>query len=349
MRGVSDIPETLAPVQQVLVEALLEVERVFDRELASELPPVEQLCRHIERYRGKMLRPSLVILSGLVAHPDAGATHPDDLASLITERHHMAGAVCEMIHMATLVHDDVLDEADMRRRGETVNRLRGNETAVMLGDYLIASSYHLCALIRDHRTSEALAATSQRLCTGELLQLHHRDDLSLDEPTYFEIIDRKTAVLIAESCRLGAHHGGASDGAREALGEFGRLMGLAFQIRDDLLDLTGDEAVVGKSIGKDLEKGKLTLPMIRHLREVSATERAETIRLAQRAETPDAGGDTAACELAQRLRESGAVRHAEATVADLIDRGLGQLHTLPDSAARAFLMHIARATAERAF
>lgn len=138
MRGVVDIPEELAAVQERIVGGLSRVESVFADRLSSDLLPVDAMCRHVERYRGKMLRPTLVMLCGMACGDDAAGCG---------EQHAVAGAVCEMVHMATLVHDDVLDEAEVRRRGKTLNELRGNEAAVILGDYLIASAYALCVAV----------------------------------------------------------------------------------------------------------------------------------------------------------------------------------------------------------
>ena len=249
---------------QPLATALEAVASIFERQLASEFPAVESLCNHVGRYRGKMLRPTLTLLSGLAAREgDLAALESDDLRRL--------AAVFEMIHMATLVHDDVLDEADDRRGGATVNRLNDNETAVMLGDYLISNAFHLAASIGDADLTERIGRVTNTLCEGELIQLHHRDDLGLDLETYLATIRRKTAVLVGACGSLGARVAGGSDVAGEALGIFGERLGIAFQIRDDVFDLDGDAAVVGKSVGRDLAKGKLTLPMILLLDGADAT------------------------------------------------------------------------------
>ncbi|RPG15142.1 MAG: polyprenyl synthetase family protein [Phycisphaera sp. TMED9] len=240
---------------QPLMTTLEVVAELFERQLASEFPAVESLCRHVSRYRGKMLRPTLTLLSGVAAMDgDIGVLESKDLRRL--------SAVFEMIHMATLVHDDVLDEADHRRGGETVNRLNDNETAVMLGDYLISNAFHLAATIGDADLTERIGRVTNTLCEGELIQLHHRDDLGLDLDTYLATIRRKTAVLVGACGRLGARVAGGSEATAAALGIFGEHLGVAFQIRDDVFDLEGETAVVGKSVGRDLAKGKLTLPMI---------------------------------------------------------------------------------------
>jgi octaprenyl-diphosphate synthase len=335
-----DIPAELGPVQALLAEGLARVERRFDEHLASELLPVERLCAHIERYRGKMLRPSLVMLAGL-------ACGQRD----ISEEHVTIAAVCEMVHMATLVHDDVLDEAENRRRGRTVNHLYGNEAAVILGDYLIAGAYHLCTTIDSLAAARLIGEVSMTLCGGELLQLHHRDDYSLDEPTYFAILDRKTAALIGVSCRLGAMLAGAGEPTQAALEAFGRQLGIAFQIQDDLIDLLGSESVTGKSVGKDLEKGKLTLPVLLHLGGLEAGERGRLLdRLAAAGgERGTAGARWAAGLLRDELIASGAVDGARERARSLVAEARGRLGVLGPSPARAMLDLMARAVVERDF
>ncbi len=307
------------PLAALLARELEDVTVIFERQLASELSAVNGLCVHVEQYRGKMLRPTLVLLSGIAA-----AGEPCD-GSALTDRHRILAAVVEMIHMATLVHDDVLDEAEIRRRGATVNHLWGNEAAVMLGDYLISNSFHLCSQIGDPAINLALGEVTNTLCEGELAQLHHRNDYGIDEATYLEIVRRKTASLIGACCRLGGVLSGADAAVTDALFRTGIALGVAFQIQDDLLDLIGDERVVGKSLGKDLGKGKMTLPMIEHLAGASQHERGDALRLIE-------SGDTAS--LAAILHASGAVDASRAAAARFVDDARGELHALPSSAAR---------------
>ncbi len=339
MQSYLDIPRELAPVQAMVAEGLRRVERRFDEQLASDLLPVERLCAHIERYRGKMLRPTLVMLSGLAC----GGRE-------ITDEHVTVGAVCEMVHMATLVHDDVLDEAENRRRGRTVNHLYGNEAAVILGDYLIAGAYHLCTSLGSVEAARLIGEVSMTLCAGELLQLHFRDDYSLDEATYFEIIERKTAALIGVACRLGARLAGADDPTCAAMDEFGRRLGVAFQIQDDLLDLVGDESVVGKSVGKDLEKGKLTLPVLLRLAELAPAERGRFLALLEAAAVrAGEAREHAAAALRSDLLESGAIAGAVQRARALVEEARTRLRILPAGPAREMLDLMARAVVERRY
>jgi octaprenyl-diphosphate synthase len=332
MPGLIEFAPVHQPLAGLLSDQLGEVTLIFERQLASDLSAVNSLCLHVEQYRGKMLRPTMLLLSGLAAR--GGNADP----AALTDRHRTVGAVVEMIHMATLVHDDVLDEAEVRRRGATLNSLRGNEAAVMLGDYLISNAFHLCSTIRDPSINLALGEVTNTICAGELLQLHHRDDFSIDEATYFEIIRRKTASLIGECARLGARLSGAGPEIAAALGRIGQLLGMAFQIQDDLLDLTGEPAVVGKSLGRDLAKGKLTLPVIRHLATVDPLGRGRTLRLLERRD---------ALSLRGCLLEGGAVESTHRTATDLVRQAQTEISRLPAGSAANALHSLAEAVITR--
>jgi octaprenyl-diphosphate synthase len=339
MRGVLDIPEELSEMQSRVAEALLDVERVFAEQLASDLLPVDAMCAHVERYRGKMLRPTLVMLCGAAADPGS---------VFGSEAHVIAGAVCEMVHMATLVHDDVLDEAEIRRRGKTLNELRGNEAAVILGDYLIASAYALCSSLDSPVPSRIVGNASAVMCTGELLQLHNRENLSLDEETYFEILERKTAALIGASCELGAlcsiGFDRSGDPIARALRSYGTSIGVAFQIQDDVLDLTGTEEVVGKSVGKDLEKGKMTYPVIHHLSSAHSLQRGRSLAWIK---TIADGDPAATAELVAAIRETGSIEAARTRAEELVEQAKGSLAALGENAGAAMLRVLADAVVRR--
>lgn len=333
MQSLLELHESHHAVAGLLAEQLTEVSRVFERQLASDLSAVNALCLHIEQYRGKMLRPTLVLLSGLAA---AGEPCTRDR---LTDRHRIVAAVTEMIHMATLVHDDVLDEADVRRRGATVNHLWGNETAVMLGDYLISNAFHLCSSLGDPAINLALGEVTNTLCEGELVQLHHRDDYSIDEATYFEIVSRKTASLIGECCRLGAALSTSDAKLPLVFKRFGHALGIAFQIQDDLLDLIGDDRVVGKSLGKDLDKGKLTLPLTRYMAGATQAGRGEALRLIEQRD---------AAALRDILLQSGSVESTRRTAMDYVESAKSELVHLPPGPAASLLATLADQVVTRA-
>jgi octaprenyl-diphosphate synthase len=258
------MPTAINSLSQCITHELRAVEDRFNSELASEVRCVNALVRHVSRFRGKMLRPCLVLLTGKACAP----------TGTVGDAHITLATVVEMVHMATLVHDDVLDDAELRRKGATLNHLRGNEAAVLLGDYLISHSYHLCSSLQSQYASRLIAHTTNQVCEGELLQIDNRNNLELDEKTYFQIIRHKTAVLCAACCTLGASFAGASAEVVDQLAEYGNCLGTAFQIQDDLLDILGDTGTVGKTLGSDVHKGKMTLPMIHFLRTAPTEHRA---------------------------------------------------------------------------
>ena len=264
-------------------------------------------------------------------------------AGRLTPAHAVLAAVVEMVHIATLVHDDVLDDADTRRHLPTVCRLSGNEAAVLLGDVLFSHAYHLCSGLESQFAARQIGRTAVALCEGELLQVSNRGRFDLSEATYLEIILRKTASLIATSCLLGAHYAGADEGTVRRLATFGESLGIAFQIRDDLLDITGDAAEVGKTLGRDVEKGKLTLPLIHHLRAVDARERAATEALLS-----DTGDDRDA-RIVERLRETDSIAFAHDRVRVHVGTAIAQLDALPPSPARDTLRVMADFVASRTF
>ena len=301
---------------------LAAVEQLFHEELSSDLPCVSGLVRHVSRFRGKMLRPTLVLLSGAACGP-------------VGEAHTTLATVVEMVHMATLVHDDVLDEAELRRKGATINHLRGNEAAVMLGDYLISHSYHLCSSLDSQFASRLIGRTTNHVCEGELLQIHNRNNLELDEQTYLQIITLKTASLCAACCLLGARFAGANDTRAARLETYGRSMGIAFQIQDDILDITGDVSTVGKTLGTDVEKGKLTLPMIHFLRTAPAEHRALLKSLLTSSDA----------DKAERIRNlilpSDSIAYARDRARQYVDRARRALEALPSTDARMALAAMA--------
>lgn len=316
------LPPALAEHWALLQPALQRVGERFDRELASRLPCVNTLVRHVSRFRGKMLRPLLVLFTG-------------QACGRVTEEHITIATVVEMVHMATLVHDDVLDEAELRRKGATINHLRGNEAAVLLGDYLISHSYHLCSSLDSQFAARVIGRTTNEVCEGELLQIDNRGNVDLPEQTYFDIISRKTASLIAACCLLGARFAGVDEATAARFERYGRSLGIAFQIQDDVLDLVGDSGVVGKTLGSDVEKVKMTLPLIHFMRHAPAEHRSLLRSLLL---TPDP-------DKLEKIRNlilpSDSLSHARARAGEFVRDAQDAIADLPDNTALAALRAMA--------
>lgn len=244
------------PVQTELAEA----EKVFRQQLRSKNAFVDELVSYGCLLGGKRLRPALLLLSAKAA-------------GRVARDHFTLAAVVEMIHTATLVHDDVLDEAKTRRHLATVNARWDNEAAVLLGDFLFTQAFYLASTTGSTTACRLIGQATNRVCEGEIRQKGSRGNLDLTEQEYFEIIEGKTAALTECSCRLGAIFAGADEETTTCLAEYGRQLGIAFQIADDLLDVVGESGVVGKTLGTDLEKQKPTLPLIHTLSRCTDGER----------------------------------------------------------------------------
>jgi octaprenyl-diphosphate synthase len=300
---------------------LAEVERVLVETLASRRGCVRQLVAHLDHYRGKRLRPALLLFTARAC-------------GTVTPAHHVLGAVVEMIHTATLVHDDVLDEATVRRHVATVNARWGNQNSILLGDYLFTHAFYLASSV-DVQACRLIGEATNRVCEGELQQGTQRGNLELTEDEYLDIIDGKTAELTACCCRLGALYSGASAAVVERLARYGRLLGLAFQIADDLLDLVGEERTTGKSLGTDVEQQKLTLPLIRLLGQAPAETGR---RLQQLLSSP---GNHKREALRPYLAASDALDYARRRAEEYAEQARAELDCLPATPCRAVLETLA--------
>jgi len=243
---------TIPLLQSVLRDDLAAVDRVLRDALASDVVLIRQVAEYIIGGGGKRLRPALVLLS---AHAFGyRGTH-----------HHTLAAIVEMIHTATLLHDDVVDESDLRRGHATANASFGNAASVLVGDFLYSRAFQLMVAINNMRVLEILSEATNVIAEGEVLQLVNSGDPEVDESRYLDVIRRKTAKLFEAATRLGAVIGGASRDVEDALAGYGMHLGTAFQLIDDVLDYSGNEDTIGKHLGDDLGEGKPTLPLIRAL------------------------------------------------------------------------------------
>lgn len=305
-------PKPSAQFYAPILADLEAVERVYRQTLESDKPQVAKLIEHLQQYRGKRLRPMLLLLTA-------------QACGTVNNSHHVLGAVVEMIHTATLVHDDVLDDAGKRRHVDTVNAGWGNKTSILLGDYLFTHAFHLTSTLGDARACELIGEATNWVCEGELLQTLEIGNLGLSEEEYFNIIDGKTAALTACCCRLGAIYAGAEDQVVESLANYGKLLGRAFQVADDLLDLIGAESKVGKTLGTDMAQRKMTLPLIHMFERVPSVE-ADLYRQLLRA-----SGNHKLETLRPALEQTKAMSYARRRAEEFARAAAAELDCLPSS------------------
>lgn len=312
----------LNAVYELIRDELAQVERMLLEELKSEYPFVDALVQHGFSLGGKRLRPALLMLSAKAVGE-------------VTREHVVLAAVVEMIHTATLVHDDVLDEATLRRYRRTVNAQWNNETSVLLGDYLFTHAFYLSSTLETTFACRTIGKATNIVCEGELRQIDSRGRLHLSEDEYLGIIDGKTAELCSCCCLLGAHYAGASNTVAAAMSRYGRDLGLAFQITDDLLDVLGTEATTGKTLGTDFDQQKMTLPLIRLLAVAPREERAEIERWLS---APD---EQTRKQLRDALDRYDALDYARERARFYANRATAELAVLADSPAAEVLRQLA--------
>jgi len=243
--------------------------------------------------------------------------------------------VLELIHLATLVHDDIMDGADLRRGQPTAAARWGNAITVLLGDALFAHALKVSTTFEDAEISREIAMAASDVCTGEIIQTQRRFDLNLSEREYFRIIELKTAALFAAASRLGARLSGGELRVVAAMDDYGRKLGVAYQIYDDCLDLAGDESEAGKTLGSDIRKGKLTLPLLRLMDGRANGHSPEISRLLL------SGEEESIQVLAAMSRESGALNDAVGTAQRMVEEAVEGLVVLPESEARDALQNVA--------
>jgi octaprenyl-diphosphate synthase len=321
----AQLAQLVAPVE----DGMRRMREILGEQIAEHSPAVRDMTDHVGRFRGKQLRAALVLLSG-------------EATGNTTDEHAHIAAVVEMIHLATLVHDDILDGAEVRRRVACVNQRWDNQTAVLLGDFLYARAFALSTDLSSRLASRILAETTRRICVGEIEQSAGRYDFETTQDRYERIAGAKTANLYAAAAELGARYPGGHEDTGGLMREFGWEIGLAFQIVDDCLDLTATEDELGKSAGTDVEDGKVTLAvLIAHARS-SAAERA---RIRDAFTLPELD------DRRRRLREvcdlEGGVRYAMARAHELIDQARARAGTLAPSPARQALEDLGDFVLER--
>jgi octaprenyl-diphosphate synthase len=285
---------TIDEIRRLAAEDMRAVDAVIRARLHSEVVLVSQVSEYIIAAGGKRLRPLLVIL----AAGACGARGPVV---------HELAAVVEFIHTATLLHDDVVDESELRRGRSTANSAFGNPAAVLVGDFLYSRAFQMMVTVREMRVMEVLSEATNVIAEGEVLQLLNVRDPDLTEEAYLHVIRYKTAKLFEAAGRLGAVAGKAGETAEAALAAYGMHLGTAFQLIDDVLDYSGDLAQTGKNLGDDLAEGKPTLPLIHAMRHGNEAQRTLVRR------SIETGGADGFEPVTQAIRETGALQYARAT------------------------------------
>jgi octaprenyl-diphosphate synthase len=316
------------PSFELIARQLDEVKEFIKRWLTA--PPkaaaINQLLEHLHSCSGKMIRPGLVLLSGAAA-------------GKVTQKHVQIAAIVETIHNATLLHDDVIDEGRQRRGAPTINHLWGNESAVLLGDFLLGQVFKMCANLEPNITN-IIATTAVRTCEGELRQVVERKNLHLTEAEYVDIITDKSAAIFGTCCRLGAMLAEAGENEVESLACFGLNSGIAFQITDDVLDITGDERKTGKTTGSDVDKHKLTLPVIHLLKKLDKKERENVYSIL---EAPSRNKDG----LAEMLKTYGCLEYAQSRAREYIAKAVQAVSDLRENDGKRALIRTAEFIAAR--
>lgn len=320
-----DLNRPQVPALDLISDALGQVRAVMQNRLqeAAAEPDLDMLLEHLDLVQGKMLRPAMVLLSGMAFRE-------------IDEAHVKAAAIMEMIHLATLLHDDVLDLSEVRRRHPTVNALWGNEPAVLMGDFILTVVFGMCTELPPE-VAKIIAWTASRVCKGELRQSLRQGDWSVSVQEYLSIVEDKTASFFSGCCKAGAVLSQAEPVQVEALSTYGLDVGVAFQIADDMMDLRIDGGKLsGKSGGRDQECQKATLPVIHMLCQIDE-DRQEAILSGL--ESPSDGFDKT---LMTWLDETGSLTYAQQEVEKYTSRGLAKLAALPDLPARKALEALAK-------
>lgn len=306
------------------------VDRVLRASLASDVVLIRQVAEYIIGGGGKRLRPALLLLT-------AKATRHTGTD------HHTLAAVIEMIHTATLLHDDVVDESELRRGHATANAEFGNAASVLVGDFLYSRAFQMMVGVARMRVLAILAETTNAIAEGEVLQLMNAGDADLDEAAYIDVIQRKTARLFEAAARIGAVLGDAAPEVEDALARYGMHLGTAFQLVDDILDYSGQAESIGKNVGDDLAEGKMTLPLIHALAHGTAEE-AAMIRHAIAG-----GGRTDFAPVIAALARTGALAYARRRAESEVRQAAACLDALPDSPDRRTLLELTTFASTRTY
>ena len=324
---------TLDEIRQPVNEALCELDRMVERHFADDKSPVAEMLAYALAARGKGVRPLTVLLSAAAC----------SATGRVSTRAQLAAMLVEMIHVASLVHDDVIDESMMRRGRPSVNARWQSRNAVVVGDYILARAVSVGLSSAQYDLVQHITGSIAVLCEGEVLQSRHAAARDTDRESYLEIIRRKTASLLAVSASSGALAAGAAPERVEAMRRYGELLGMAFQIKDDIMDYTSACSATGKPACNDLREGKITLPLIEVLEPAGEAHRRELLDA-----LAECGGDASKIDFVRSAVErEGGIERASEVMKAYLQRALSVLAGLPPSQYRDALALLCTYVAER--
>jgi octaprenyl-diphosphate synthase len=323
-------PISLDQLRAVIADDLAAIDEVIRRRLSSDVLLINQISHYIIEAGGKRLRPALVALSGNLVGADKKSVRE-------------MAAVIEFIHTATLLHDDVVDESDLRRGRETANAAFGNAASVLVGDFLYSRAFQMMVEVGSMRVMGVMAEATNIISEGEVLQLMNVRDADTTEESYLRVVRYKTAKLFEAACRVGAILGNASADDEKRLATYGMHVGTAFQLIDDVLDYSGDAAETGKNMGDDLAEGKPTLPLIHAMRTGTPAQR-EVVRSA----IADGGLDRVD-EVVAAVRATGALEYARAAAKREVTTAAAAVEAFPASRYRDAMLQLCAFAVERRF
>lgn len=307
---------------------MLAVDQVIHQRLNSDVALVNQLSHYIVNSGGKRLRPLLVLLSAKSFDYQG-------------DKHHLLAAIIEFIHTATLLHDDVVDESDLRRGNETANALFGNAASVLVGDFLYSRAFEMMVEVGDMRVMQIMATTTNVIAEGEVMQLMNVHNAEASEAEYLQVIYCKTARLFEAATQLGAILCQRDEKEVQAMAAYGRYLGTAFQLIDDVMDYSSSSEQMGKNVGDDLAEGKPTLPLIYAMQQGSA-EQAALVKTAI-----EKGGYDMIDEVQAIIKQTGALEYTEQMAQQQAELAIAELAHLPDSESRLMLENVARLSVYR--
>ena len=329
------LPPTLAQIQAPIAAEMDEFEHTFRQSMQTKVLLLDKIMGYIVKRKGKQIRPMFVFLTARAARPEPHTADPLPPAS------YRGAALIELLHTATLVHDDVVDESNYRRGFFSINALWKNKIAVLVGDYLLSRGLQLALEHDDFDLLKIVNRAVRELSEGELLQIEKARKLDITEAVYFDIIRQKTASLIASCCAVGAASAGADKEAIERARLFGEKVGIAFQIKDDLFDY--GTAEIGKPVGIDIKEKKMTLPLIYALQQASWLEKRRVIFNVKNNE----GHRERVQSVIDFVIKSGGLDYAIQAMTNYRDQAIAILHTFPESPSRTSLEQLINYTIER--